>query len=63
MSEEMWAQLIAAVVGAIVTVLWRLIDRYLPDPEGKHPLPPPEPRKPDAHILPVDPPLDPPATG
>jgi hypothetical protein len=41
MSDEMWAQVIAALVGGLVTVLWRLIDRYLPDSSGEHPLPPP----------------------
>jgi hypothetical protein len=39
MSEELWAQIIAALAGAVLTILWRLIDRYLPDDTGQHPLP------------------------
>jgi hypothetical protein len=38
--SEVWQQITAAIVGAVITILWRLIDRYLPDPNGKHPLPP-----------------------
>jgi hypothetical protein len=31
------AELSAALVGIIVTVLWRIIDRYLPDPNRPSP--------------------------
>ena len=41
MSSSDWAQIIAALVGAALTVAWRLIDRYLPDTTGNHPLPQP----------------------
>ena len=40
MNQELTAQVVAAVVGVVATIVWRLVDRYLPDPEGKHPLPP-----------------------
>lgn len=40
MTADQTAQLVAAVIGVVVTALWRLIDRYLPDPDGKHPSPP-----------------------
>ena len=58
MNSDTTAQIISAVIGVVVITLYRLIDRFLPDPEGKHPLPPPpgEQRPPDATILPVDPP-------
>lgn len=58
MTDDQLAQLIAALVGIVVTALWRLVDRFLPDDTGRHPTPdPPIPsRKPDATILPVDPP-------
>jgi hypothetical protein len=39
MSSATEAQIAAAVVGILVTIAWRLIDRYLPDPN--HPSPPP----------------------
>ena len=31
---------ISAGVGLVLTAAARLIDKWLPDPEGKHPLPP-----------------------
>jgi hypothetical protein len=48
-----WSQLTAVIVGAlaiaapsvikiVTVVVRRLVDRYIPDPEGKHPLPPVE---------------------
>jgi hypothetical protein len=40
MNEELTAQVVAAAIGVVTTILWRLIDRYLPDPTGEHPLPP-----------------------
>jgi hypothetical protein len=36
--DDVWTQVIAAAVGAVITVLWRLVDRWLPD--ERHPLPP-----------------------
>jgi hypothetical protein len=39
MSNDIWAQVIAVVAGILITVAFRLVDKYLPDPEGKHPLP------------------------
>jgi hypothetical protein len=37
-NSEFTAELSAAVLGIVVTVLWRLVDRYLPDPNqgGRH---------------------------
>ena len=40
MTGTEWSEVLAVIIGAVVTVIWRLIDRYLPDPDGKHPLPP-----------------------
>ncbi|HYW86334.1 MAG TPA: hypothetical protein VFB50_01080 [Chloroflexota bacterium] len=37
MDAAVEAQLAAAIVGIVVTVLWRLIDRYLPDPNRPSP--------------------------
>jgi hypothetical protein len=53
-ATTLWAELIAVIVGAVVLaipatikiigiVAHRLIDRFLPDPEDKHPLPPDKP--------------------
>lgn len=44
MSDEAWTQVIAALVGVAFTVLGRLIDKWLPDTTGKHPLPEPPKR-------------------
>jgi hypothetical protein len=38
MTDELLAQVIAAAVGVVATVLWRLVDRFIPD--QSHPLPP-----------------------
>jgi len=35
------AQIAAALVGIVVTMAWRLLDKYLPDPLHPTPLPPP----------------------
>jgi hypothetical protein len=40
MSDELLGQLVAALVGLVATIIWRLVDRYLPDETGSHPLPP-----------------------
>jgi hypothetical protein len=37
MSGATEAQIAAALVGILVTVAWRLIDRYLPDPNQQPP--------------------------
>jgi hypothetical protein len=39
--DAMWQAIIASAVGVIFTVAARFIDRILPDPQGKHPIPPP----------------------
>jgi hypothetical protein len=58
MSNETAAQITSIIIGVVATIAWRLIDRYLPDPRGTHPLPP----RPGAHpFLPVDEPPEPPA--
>lgn len=38
MTDALEAQLAALIVGILATILWRLVDRYLPDPNV--PLPP-----------------------
>ncbi len=40
MTPDLRAELIAVLVGAAITVLWRIIDRFLPDDDDAHPLPP-----------------------
>jgi hypothetical protein len=40
MNNETAAQITSVIIGVIATIAWRLIDRYLPDPRGTHPLPP-----------------------
>jgi hypothetical protein len=37
MSPELESELAAAVVGILVTICWRIIDRYLPDPNRPSP--------------------------
>lgn len=39
MTQDQWTQLVSILIGATGVVVWRLIDRFLPDPNGKHPLP------------------------
>lgn len=46
MDSATQAQVTAALVGILVTVLWRIVDRYLPDPNV--PLPP-RPGVPPSH--------------
>lgn len=51
MSPDTEAQIAAALVGILVTIAWRLIDRYLPDPNRPSPPgatagPPPTPPRP-----------------
>ena len=35
-----WQAIIASAAGIVFTVIARIIDRILPDPEGRNPLPP-----------------------
>jgi len=39
MNSDILAQLIAVGAGVLITIAFRLVDKYLPDPEGKYPLP------------------------
>lgn len=41
MSDTATQAIIASAIGVVFTVLARLVDKYLPDPKGEHPLPPP----------------------
>jgi hypothetical protein len=41
MSDPVTQAVIASAIGVAFTVLARLVDRFLPDPRGEHPLPPP----------------------
>lgn len=41
MSDTLVSQIVAAGVGVLFIVIGRLVDRFLPDPDGKHPLPSP----------------------
>lgn len=40
MEFDAWAQIISPLIGLGLTVLYRLVDKYLPDETGNHPLPP-----------------------
>jgi hypothetical protein len=39
MSSTTWAQILAPIIGVLLTVIYRLVDKWIPDEEGKHPLP------------------------
>lgn len=39
--DAFWQAVIASIVGGLFTVAARYIDRVLPDPQNKNPLPPP----------------------
>lgn len=41
MSDALWTSIISGAVGIAFVVVGRLVDRFLPDPEDKHPLPDP----------------------
>lgn len=39
MSAQAWAEILSPLIGVALTILYRLVDRYIPDENGRHPLP------------------------
>lgn len=39
MSSETWAAILAPLIGVVLTIVYRLVDRFIPDESGAHPLP------------------------
>ncbi len=44
MSSQAWAEILSPLIGVVLTITYRLVDKYLPDEDGKHPLPSSVPR-------------------
>jgi hypothetical protein len=39
MSSQTWAEILAPLLGVLLTIVYRLVDRFIPDETGNHPLP------------------------
>lgn len=46
MDSNLWAAVISIAAGIILTIVARLVDKWLPDPENKHPMPTVRKRRP-----------------
>lgn len=38
-SSQAWAEILAPLVGVLLTIVYRLVDHFIPDETGSHPLP------------------------